>query len=280
MKTIFIGNRVNVVEKILKDDNLELSKIFVLKNSPLHHWIIKLELEYELFDLGIDSKETIIQYLKKSNEYLLISNGCPFKLPIKDLKTKDNIFINIHPTYLPELKGKTPLNGVLYLKYDFVGATMHFMDDGIDTGNIIYKEKVAIGPDVDQGLIYYLSFLLEGEVFLKGIELLFKSKFNLVGEPQNENTGSYFNRDKSLFEIDFENDSNEDIARKVKSVGISSLGVVLFEKYKAFEAEEVINDYLLRLFEKVQVGSIALVYGNRLMVRTKQGLMKFYFEEV
>ena len=41
---------------------------------------------------------------------------------------------------------------------NFIGATMHFITDKIDGGNIIYKKKHDISNDIDQGLIYFLSF--------------------------------------------------------------------------------------------------------------------------
>lgn len=279
MNTIFIGNRCNVFQKIIENKSCVLTEIFVVENSYLHQMLKNSELNYKVFTNTTSHKNSIIQYLKDQEYDLLISNGCPFILPIAELKKDTRYFLNIHPTFLPELKGKTPLNGVLFLNYNFIGATIHFMDDGIDTGNIVYQEKIELTPEIDQGLIYFLSFHLEGLVFDKGIDLLLKSDFAFTGKSQ-KGGGTYFNRTSEIFCIDFNDDKNIDIIRKVKSVGIIYQGIQILGQYKVFEAEEIVNKYLLELFKLHTPGDMLLKYSNKLLVKSVEGVIKFSFLDV
>ena len=66
---------------------------------------------------------------------------------------KENVFsipkfgtINVHNSYLPEYRGPTPL---FWEYYDYVmtpGVTLHYIDKGEDTGDIIFQERVLISP--------------------------------------------------------------------------------------------------------------------------------------
>ena len=66
---------------------------------------------------------------------------------------KENVFsipkfgtINIHNSYLPEYRGPAPL---FWEYYDYVlnpGVTLHYIDKGEDTGDIISQERVLISP--------------------------------------------------------------------------------------------------------------------------------------
>jgi methionyl-tRNA formyltransferase len=275
---IFIGNRLNVFEVLIKNKNIYLKKIYVLKDSLLHKKIVLLEVNFEVFEINNSNKKLMIDYLKHNTFDLLISNGCPFILPIEKLKKTNPkaLFINTHPTFLPHLKGATPLNGVIFLGYNFIGATTHYMDSGIDSGNIIYQEKIDITPDLDQGLIYYLSFILEGKVFSIAFDTLINNNYLYKGEIQKEH-GSYFNREETLFEINILSDSNETILKKIKSLGMTTLpnNVILNKKkYKVHDGQVIENEVLLKLFASKNSGTVLYEYSDKILVKTNEGIIK------
>jgi methionyl-tRNA formyltransferase len=90
------------------------------------------------------------------------------------MKKSHQIFINIHPSLLPDLKGKHPINGAILFDRKH-GVTCHHMDDGIDTGSVIANIEIPITDDLDLGLLYQLSFIAEGEVFEKAHSLKFEA---------------------------------------------------------------------------------------------------------
>lgn len=278
-EVVFIGNRIHVLTELINNSAVRVIRAYVLKDSPLHQSIQPFRIPFFLFEETKSDKQKILEDLNCLNFDILISNGCPFKLPINTLrKTHSNsIFINIHPTFLPHLKGKTPLNGVFFLDYKFIGATAHFMDEGIDTGNIIFQKKIDLTPDIDQGLIYFISFKMEGIVFRKAFELLEKSNFELKGY-QQENFGSEFNRKASEFKINLEEDSDDLIVKKVKSLGLTTLcNQVIIDNiaYKVHEADIIINPYLLSLFKEYKAGTLLHTYSNKILVKSRDGVIKF-----
>jgi len=279
---VFIGNRVNTLKILMEDsENFLLIKIFALKNSLLHNYCKEQSLEHELFEINPYDKEYILNYIVNESFDILISNGCPFILPIEKIK-KNNpsiIAINTHPTYLPHLKGKTPLNGVFMLNYNFIGATTHYINEGIDTGNIIYQKKIYITKDLDQGLIYMISFDLETIVFKKAMEILISKKFNYPGKLQ-KGKGSYFNRDKKNMDVNFNIDSTNTIVKKINSVGIVEMGVEILinnEIYVLHNAEPIINSFILNKYKTFAQGDILYSYSDKFLIKTIDGIVKTAF---
>jgi len=270
MKILFIGNRINVLTQLLHN-NID---IFVLKGSYLHRYLKKLDVEYHLFDLS--DKEMIVNKVMGLDHDVVISNGCPFILPVVHGR-----MYNIHPTYLPLLRGKTPLNGVLLYGYNFIGATMHIMSPTVDGGNIIYQEKQEISPALDLGLIYFMSFHLEGQVFKKGWQKLLSSNFEYRGTAMEVGEGTYYNRNDNDRIVDFKKMNSSEILKRIKAFGISTQGAIVKglgggeeQVNLIYEAEKLEDEYLSTIFSNHKPNNIVLKYDNKIIIKTIDGLLK------
>jgi phosphoribosylglycinamide formyltransferase 1 len=54
--------------------------------------------------------------------------------------------VNIHPALLPAFPGATPISDALAAGATETGVSVHFVDEGVDTGPIIAQERVTIEP--------------------------------------------------------------------------------------------------------------------------------------
>lgn len=63
--------------------------------------------------------------------------------------------INIHPAYLPAYRGVSPVFWVLANDEPYAGVTIHYIDEGIDTGDIIYQEEIPISFDDTEHSLYF-----------------------------------------------------------------------------------------------------------------------------
>jgi phosphoribosylglycinamide formyltransferase-1 len=54
--------------------------------------------------------------------------------------------INVHPSLLPAFPGTTPIEDALASGGGETGVTVHFVDEGVDTGPVIFQETVPILP--------------------------------------------------------------------------------------------------------------------------------------
>jgi phosphoribosylglycinamide formyltransferase 1 len=55
--------------------------------------------------------------------------------------------INVHPSLLPRFPGARAVEDALAAGVPETGVTVHVVDEGIDTGPVIFQEAVAIGPE-------------------------------------------------------------------------------------------------------------------------------------
>ncbi len=272
-KVVFLGSRIHVFEKLLNFESPQSIIIYALRGSYLENYLIKNNIAYKSFIMK--EKNLVLEELYSLNFDILVSNGCPIIFPVGKFK-KHQVLINIHPTYLPHLQGKTPMNGVFFLDYDFYGATMHYIDKGIDTGAIIYQQKEELTKDIDLGLLYFLALKLEGDVFEKGWKKLIENNFEYVGISQKGNS-TYFNRASHMRCLDFKKESTSDLLKKIKSFGISTQGCITDIEnysYKIFEAEQITHKPLLEIYSKEITGSIVLSYDNKFLIKTIDGILK------
>lgn len=76
----------------------------------------------------------------------------------------ENRIVNIHPSLLPKYRGKDALGQALQAKDKILGITVHFVDDGLDTGKIIDQVEFEITGDEPR---------IEIEVKLHNLEHIF-----------------------------------------------------------------------------------------------------------
>ena len=54
--------------------------------------------------------------------------------------------VNVHPSLLPQFPGGRAIADALDAGVDTMGVTVHYVDDGLDTGAVIRQETVAVEP--------------------------------------------------------------------------------------------------------------------------------------
>jgi methionyl-tRNA formyltransferase len=63
--------------------------------------------------------------------------------------------INYHPSLLPKYRGGSAINWAIINGETETGVTIHFIDEGVDTGPILLQEKVSIEPDDTVKSVYF-----------------------------------------------------------------------------------------------------------------------------
>ena len=85
------------------------------------------------------------------------------------------LIINLHPAYLPEFPGAHSIADAYEAKVAQTGVTVHFVDEGVDTGPIIRQERVAIDPSWDLETLESHVHAMEYDLFWQVIEQVAKS---------------------------------------------------------------------------------------------------------
>ena len=87
--------------------------------------------------------------------------------------------LNLHPAYLPFNRGWHTASWAI-LDGTPAGATLHFMDDGIDSGDIILQKRIAVSPADTAHTLYRRLLRLETEVFKEAWPSLVDGTFKRV----------------------------------------------------------------------------------------------------
>ena len=99
--------------------------------------------------------------------------------------------INVHASVLPKLRGGAPLNHAIIDGYDETGVTIMYMDEGMDTGDIIAVSKYKI-KDTDTVLDLIKQLSCDGaKLLIKTLPDIVNNKANRIKQDNNEATYAY-----------------------------------------------------------------------------------------
>lgn len=192
MKTICIAGKnniaVDVLGKILEKYN-EKAVIYVIYNKTetgINTWQKSLKFFAEKW--GIQSI-TLEQAYEIEN---LIFISCEFDQLIKPEKFNSPFLYNIHFSLLPAYKGMYTSALPLFNGEKESGVTFHFIDRGIDTGDIIGQRRFEIN-ETDTCRSLYHKYITCGTQLI--IDLLNKIiKCDCVGKAQEAYGASYYSK--------------------------------------------------------------------------------------
>ncbi|MGP4066347.1 phosphoribosylglycinamide formyltransferase [Oceanobacillus sp. M65] len=80
--------------------------------------------------------------------------------------------VNIHPSLLPAFPGKDAIGQAYQAGVDTTGVTVHFIDEGIDTGPIIAQESVELFPEDTEEMLKKRIQQVEHNLYPKVIRQL------------------------------------------------------------------------------------------------------------
>ena len=97
---------------------------------------------------------------------------------IKEYKNK---ILNIHPALLPAFPGLDAQKQAMEFGAKYSGCTVHFVDEGVDTGPIIIQGIVEIGNKDTEKTLTKKILIKEHEIYPKAVELFAKKKLSIKG---------------------------------------------------------------------------------------------------
>ena len=92
---------------------------------------------------------------------------------------KDKI-INIHPSLLPKFPGPHAHRDAIKAKVKISGCTVHFVDEGVDTGPIIMQETVSVDKDDDERTLSEKILPIEHKMYPKVLDLITSNKIKII----------------------------------------------------------------------------------------------------
>jgi phosphoribosylglycinamide formyltransferase-1 len=122
-------------------------------------------------------------FLKERGVRLVVLAGYMQLLDVAFLAEFPQAVINVHPALLPAFPGPHPIEDQIAYGVKISGVTVHFVDDGVDTGPIILQEAVTLPYTRDDKEILSLLHRTEHRLLPQAIRLIARGAVSV--DPKN-----------------------------------------------------------------------------------------------
>ncbi len=121
--------------------------------------------------IGKDSFEKhLMDYLKKKKINLVCLAGFMRVLSYNFIKKWSKKIINIHPSLLPSFKGLNTHERAIKMKVKYSGCTVHFVNEELDSGEIIDQDVVRISEKDDEQSLRKKILMKEHKLYIRVIK--------------------------------------------------------------------------------------------------------------
>ena len=188
------SNMKSILEEIEKQ-SIPIKPTVVISNKPTADGLDiakKLGIQTEIIESkGFEGSRSeydqkIIQMLNKYNitpkNSLICLAGFMRILSPEFIKKFENRILNIHPSILPAFPGLDAQKQAIEAGVNHSGCTVHFVDEGVDTGPIIVQKIVKIENDDTEETLSKKILVEEHKAYVEAVKLIAEKKIKVVGK--------------------------------------------------------------------------------------------------
>lgn len=178
------GTDMQAIIDAIESKKLDAQIDIVISNKP-DAYILERATKHGIKNIFIDASgktreeydKLVLKELKKFKINLILLIGyMRIVSGVLVYAYKDKI-LNVHPSLLPAFAGGMDKNvhaEVLKAGVKNTGCTIHYVDEGVDTGRVLLKKKCKVDPDETVETLKAKVQKLEGEAFIEVIQMLIK----------------------------------------------------------------------------------------------------------
>jgi phosphoribosylglycinamide formyltransferase-1 len=93
-----------------------------------------------------------------------------------------NRIVNIHPALLPAFPGLDAIGQALAAEVEVTGVSVHFVDEGVDTGPVLLQREVAVPADGDRETLEEAIHAAEHELYPEAIRMIAAGRVRIDGD--------------------------------------------------------------------------------------------------
>lgn len=270
------------IELITETNNLEI--VFIVprydtQDPILKNWADKLGIPF----IPVENVNTdeFLSVMDKYQPDLLVSMSFNQILKKNIIGYAPQGFINCHAGALPFYRGRNPLNWVLINGESSFGITVHYVDEGIDTGDIIEQRLYPITRKDNYGTLLNKAINECANVLYSAILKISKNEADIIKQKEIHPVGTYFGIRTIGDEIIDFNWSSERIYNFIRAISCPGPRARFFlnnEEYAVESSELILNapNYIATVGEVVGRNSNGVVVkvGDSTILLTLVGHLK------
>ncbi len=200
MKIVFMGTpdiAVGCLQTII-DEKHEILGVVTQPDKPVGRGkklgmppVKELALKYDLpvYQPVKARDEEFVNILKELNPDLIVVVAFGQILPKSILDIPKLGCINVHVSLLPKYRGAAPINWVIINGEKKTGVTTMYMDEGLDTGDMILTSEFDLDDEITAGELHDKMAVIGAQTLKETIDLIEKGEAPRI--PQNHDEFTY-----------------------------------------------------------------------------------------
>jgi len=188
------GSNMRAILRAIKKQNIPIVPTVVISNKPSARGLriargldVKTEIveskgfqgsrwEYDQKIIGVLNKYGVMP----KNSLICLAGFMRILSP-EFIKKFKNRILNIHPSILPAFPGLDAQRQAIESGVSHSGCTVHFVDEGVDTGPIIVQKTVKIKNDDTEETLSKRILAKEHKAYPEAVRLIAEKKISVVG---------------------------------------------------------------------------------------------------
>ena len=187
------GSNMQAILNSIKKQSIPINPVIVISNKPTARGL-RIAKKYGVKTEIVESKgfqgsrweydkkiiDVLSRYRITPKNGLICLAGFMRILSPEFIKKYKNCLLNIHPAILPAFPGLDALQRAIESGVKYAGCPVHFVDEGIDTGQIIVQEVVKVRSDDTEETLAKRILAKEHKAYPKAIRLVAEKKIKII----------------------------------------------------------------------------------------------------
>ena len=180
--------------------------------------------------------------------------------------------INVHGSLLPKYRGAAPIQWAVLNGDKTTGITTIYMDENMDSGDIILKQEVEIGDDETTGELWNRLSCLGADLLIKTLVKIEEGTAPRQKQPEEYSLAPMLNKEMS--KIDWNNKSAKEIKNLVRGLNpiMGAYSIYENKKIKLWNVKIIEENKMLEDFPNYKERIISALPGTILIADSKIGL--------
>jgi len=183
------GTNLQVIIEAIEEGKVEGRISIVISDNPdayalkraKQHNIDTQYINFKEFKDKEDYDKEIIKTLKKKKVDLVVLAGYMRILTPYFINVYKNKIMNIHPALLPSFPGLHAQRQAVEYGVKISGCTVHFVDEGVDSGPIILQKAVEVSDDDTEESLAEKILKEEHQIYPRTIQLFSQDRLIIKG---------------------------------------------------------------------------------------------------
>lgn len=158
-------------------DNIKAQALIIAENAG----IVTRAFPKESYQDRLAQETDVLNWLEELGVELLVLAGYMRVLSQEFISKADYPIINIHPSLLPSFPGLRAQKQAIEYGVKVSGCTVHFVDEGMDSGPIILQQSVPVFSEDDERTLSERILRVEHKIYPEAVRLIRTGKVKREG---------------------------------------------------------------------------------------------------